>query len=321
VSVLHAILTSSISTRRCCASWCPGSPHALRARGSFVNSYPLTFEINPKVWEAVCRTLPELNAIRPDPDDPARANWYRNLVNLGPEERRRVYWALFDKVDQLRGEDKPPVWQEDEVKQLFRDWTREGTGDFYFEMMIEQAADIHRLIVPAQIRWTHPALGPLSWLVLCEVIAFFVSFFQLPEWPVAAASFGILVGLLIVVLIITVALVPYPRALDFLTLGNLDPAWMGLPLVLYLACLVRVVIGLRQGRASFLTRVASYLAVSLVPGLLWVAAAFRTQNVTYPFRYLPSEICYLRCAVVFVLVPALSFIPQYLANRVNSLPE
>jgi hypothetical protein len=161
----------------------------------------------------------------------------------------------------------------------------------------------------------------LSWLVLFEVIAFFVSFFQLPEWTVAVVSFCILV----VVCILNAILEAYPWVRDFPMLGNLHPIWVGIPLGLYVACLVRVGIGFWQGRASFFTRVANYLAVSLVPGLLWLAMAFRTTNdVLYDFRYLQClhpVVYWLRCATVFVLIPGLSCISQYVSNNVDSLPE
>jgi hypothetical protein len=279
-----------------------------------------------------------LDAIRPDPQDPARDYLYKCIQKLGPEERRQVYEALFGKTVRFEDwpwpffpdlkraaeEDPSPDW-----KEMFRGWIQARTVSVPHSSIFE-AAVIHGLIyAPSDDvnvyvygwAWTGPpAFGPLSWLVLVEMIAFFVSFFQLRELSVGIITFCIIVGVCLGgIVLYRVAGVGalFPRDL---ALGNLDVNLV-IPLSLYIACLVRIGLSLWQGRASFFTRVANHLAVSLMPGLVWLATAFRTEPVFYDYRYFPPEVYWSQCATVFVLIPGLSCICQYVTNKINSFPE
>lgn len=294
-----------------------------------------TMKPSPECWEVLCRegTFPALRGIRPDPSDPD--GWVGKVRDLSRDDRSELYRQLFGESIRFVDPAGRVVVRQD-VSDLFRHWDDKVSKATlsWVGFRIQEFASIHQVVASRDSSTHaglnvdgHPVSGPLLWMASCELIAFLVCFFSLPRWGVAVAAFGSAIGAAFSITLLTVIETvieirrPWGESPNRPWLDTFYFASVALPLGLYMVCLVPVLISMIRGRASFLTHVATYLVVSLVPAWLWLAAAVRVEHVKYDFDRLPSEVAWLRCTVVFILVPAFGLLALYVSNWVDSLPE
>jgi hypothetical protein len=192
------------------------------------------------------------------------------------------------------------------------DWIKfYSSGDFFeLKSFIDFEARLHSLTGVWWDEWIFQLWG---WLAAAQMLGFAVCYFQIADWAVAATAFGVCVA-------VTVG---ETLTMAFLSNDVLQDKTnfliaLAIPCLIYTACWGLVGLAIELGRAGFVSRVACYLAIWLASALPFMIVITYTR-FCHGLHAREDAILYFRTAVV--AIAAFGFIPQYVYNRVNALPQ